>query len=77
MVSVLVSRAVYRGLYPLSDRSKYLKSGICCFFALQAALRSKMSKNKVWLALSRNRATYVSVDCVVSMIQQFNYPVNE
>jgi hypothetical protein len=58
MVSVLVSRAVYRGLYPLSDRSKYLKSGICCFFALQAALRSKMSKNKSILTNKLLRFNY-------------------
>ena len=47
MVSVLASSVVYREFKPRSGQTKDYQTGICCFTAKHAALRSK---NKDWLA---------------------------
>ena len=41
MICVLASSAVDRGFEPLSHQNKDDKTGICCFSAKHAALRSK------------------------------------
>ena len=51
MVSVLASRAVDRGFEPRSGQTKDYEIGICCFYAMHAALRRK---SKDWLARNQN-----------------------
>ena len=55
MVSVLASSAVDHGLEHRSGHTKDYTIGICCFFAMHAALRSK---NKDWLARNQNNVSY-------------------
>ena len=54
MVSVLASNAVDRGFESRSGQAKDYKIGICCFFAMHAALR-RMSKD--WLAQNQDNVS--------------------
>ena len=54
MVSVLVSSAGDRGFEPRSGQTKDYKIGICCFSAMQAALRRK---SKDCLARNQNKVS--------------------
>jgi hypothetical protein len=54
MVSVLASSVVDRGFEPRSGQTKDYKTGICCFSAKHAALRSK---SKDWLARNQNNVS--------------------
>jgi hypothetical protein len=55
MVSLLLaSSAIDRGFEPRSGQTKDYKNGICCFFAMHAALRRK---SKDWLARSQNNVS--------------------
>ena len=66
VVSVLASRAVYRGFKPRSGQTKEYKIGICCFSAKHAALRRK---SKDWLEIRimcPSGATCLPADCCFS-----------
>jgi hypothetical protein len=52
MVSVFASSAVDREFEPRSAQTKDYKIGICCFFAKNAALRSKSKSKNGWLGSS-------------------------
>ena len=54
MVSVVASRAVYRGFEPRSGDTKDNEIGICCFSAKNAALRRK---TKDWLARNQDNVS--------------------
>ena len=54
MVGVLASSAVNRGFEPRSGRTKDYEIGICCFFAMHAALRRK---SKDWLTRNQNNVS--------------------
>ena len=62
MVTMLASSAVDCGFEPRSGPTEEYKLGICCFFAKQAALRSK---NKDWLARNQNN---------VFRVERYVYP---
>ena len=57
MVSVLPSSAVDCGFDPPSGKTIDYGIGICCFSAMQAALRRK---SKDWLAQNRNNVSECS-----------------
>ena len=54
MVSVLASNAIDRGFEPQSGHTKDYNTGICCFSAKHAVLRSK---SKDWLARKQNNVS--------------------
>jgi len=48
IVSVLASTPIDRGFEAWSSQTKYYNIGICCFFAKQAALRTKIKDCMAW-----------------------------
>jgi DNA-binding IclR family transcriptional regulator len=54
VVSLLVSSAVDRGFAPRSSQTKHYEIGICCFSAMQAALRRT---SKDWLSRNQNNVS--------------------
>jgi hypothetical protein len=68
MVSVLVSSAGDRGFEPRSGQTKDYKIGICCFSAMQAALRRK---SKDCLARNQNKMSEWSDTYTRGLLFQF------
>jgi hypothetical protein len=68
MVSVLVSSAGDRGFEPRSGQTKDYKIGICCFSAMQAALRRK---SKDCLARNQNKVSEWSDTYTRGLLFQF------
>jgi hypothetical protein len=68
MVSVLVSSAGDRGFEPRSGQTKDYTIGICCFSAMQAALRRK---SKDCLARNQNKVSEWSDTYTRGLLFQF------